>query len=270
MARCTGGFAKCIAQRFELLKHFVGRGTMDVETIGEKLSWALTHEQVLPDGTRRPALVFDPGDLYALTKEQLLEMERMGEKSAQNVLDNLEASKQRPLARVINALGIRYVGDQTAEILARAFGSLDRLEQASLEEIQAVEGIGPKIAESVYAWFRDPVDRAFLDKLRKAGVRMQADRSTTDGPLSGLTIVVTGRLERYSRLQIEQRIKDLGGNVGDSVTKKTDYLVAGEDAGSKLARAQKLSTRILDEDGFEALVKERSQVSGPGSQETVE
>jgi DNA ligase (NAD+) len=248
MARCTGGYQTCVSQRFELLKHFVGRGAMDIETIGEKLS------RVLIDAN----LVYDPGDLYALTREQILGQERMGEKSAQNVLDNLEASKQRPLARLIFALGIRYVGDQTAELLARAFGSVERLKAAPKEEIEAVDGIGPKIAESVFASLCEPFNLAVLDKLARAGVRMEeAPPAAAGGPLTGLTLVVTGRLQRYTRGQIEQRIKDLGGAVADAVTKKTDYLVAGEDAGSKLARAEKLKTPVLDEDGFEHLIEER-------------
>jgi DNA ligase (NAD+) len=184
----------------------------------------------------------------------------MGEKSAQNVLDNIVISKGRPLTRVVIALGIRYVGYQTAELLARAFGSMDRLRGASLEDIQAVEGVGPKIAESVYAWFHEPdaLNQGIIDKLIAAGVNMSEDAAAIGGPLAGLTIVVTGRLERHSRTQIEQRIKDLGGTIGDSVSKTTSYLVAGEDAGSKLAKAQKIGTPILDESGFEALVDERS------------
>jgi DNA ligase (NAD+) len=251
MARCTGGFAKCFSQRFELLKHFVGRGSMDIETMGEKLAWSLIEQK----------LVYDPSDIYQLTREQLVGLERMGDKSAQNVLDNIEASKTRPLSRVLFALGIRYVGYQTAELLARAFGTMDRLRNASLEEIVGVEGIGPKIAESVYAWFRDPdaLNVGILDKLAAAGVNMWEASTTRGGPLAGVTIVVTGRLEHHSRTHIEQRIKDLGGTVGDSVSKKTSYLVAGDDAGSKLARAQKVGTAILDEAGFEALVAERSQ-----------
>jgi DNA ligase (NAD+) len=251
MARCTGGFAKCFSQRFELLKHFVGRGSMDIETMGEKLAWSLIEQK----------LVYDPSDIYQLTRQQLVGLERMGDKSAQNVLDNIETSKTRPLSRVLFALGIRYVGYQTAELLARAFGTMDRLRNASLEEIVGVEGIGPKIAESVYAWFRDPdgLNMGILDKLAAAGVNMSEASTTRGGPLAGLTIVVTGRLENHSRTQIEQRIKDLGGTVGDAVSKKTSYLVAGEDAGSKLARAQKVGTAILDEAGFEALVAERSQ-----------
>jgi DNA ligase (NAD+) len=244
MARCTGGFARCWAQRFELLKHFVGRGAMDVETVGEKLSWALIQGQ----------LVFDPGDLYALTKEQLIGLERLAERSAQKVLDQLDVSKQRPLTNVLFALGIRMVGYQNAELLARAFGSVAALRQAGQADIEAVDGIGPKIAESVYEWFQDPINLAFVDKLERAGVRLVEQRQVSAGPFLGLTFVVTGRLERYTRPQVEQRIKELGGDVGDGVTKKTSYLVAGEEAGSKLARAQKLGTPILDEAGFEALV----------------
>jgi DNA ligase (NAD+) len=248
MARCTGGFARCVAQRFELLKHFVGRGSMDIESVGEKLAWSLIEHK----------LVYDPSDLYRLTKEQLIALERMGDKSAQTVLDNIEASKSRPLTRVLFALGIRYVGYQTAELLARAFGSMDSLRAAPLADIVAVEGIGPKIAESVYAWFPEADNLRVVDKLVAAGVNMSDDTATVSGPLTGLTIVVTGRLEGHSRSQIEQRIKELGGTVGDSVSKKTSYLVAGEEAGSKLARAQKLGTPILDEAGFESLVAEKS------------
>jgi DNA ligase (NAD+) len=248
MARCSGGFAKCVAQRFELLRHFVGRGSMDIESVGEKLAWTLI----------QAGLVYDPADLYVLQKEQLLELERMGDKSAQNVVDNISASKQRSLTRVLFALGIRYVGYQNAELLARAFATMDRLREANLDDIVATEGIGPKIAESVYAWFRDTDNLRIVDKLVAAGVNMVEESAAATGPLAGLTIVVTGRLEHGTRGQIEQRIKALGGSVGDSVSKKTDYLLAGEDAGSKLARAQKLGTPILDEAGFDALVSERS------------
>jgi DNA ligase (NAD+) len=204
--------------------------------------------------------VYDPSDLYRLTKEQLMALERIGEKSAQHVLDNIEASKSRSLTRVLFALGIRYVGYQNAELLARAFGALDRLCEASLEEIVDVEGIGPKIAESVHAWFRDQDNLRLVDKLNGYGVNMLEASVSIGGPLAGMTIVVTGRLEHHSRSQIEQRIKDLGGVVGDSVSKKTSYVVAGEEAGSKLARAQKLGTPILDEAAFEALMEEKAHV----------
>jgi DNA ligase (NAD+) len=249
MARCTGGFAKCVAQRFELLKHFASRGAMDIESVGEKLAWSLVIER---------QLVYDPSDIYKLTKEQLIGLERIGDKSAQTVLDNIEASKSRTLTRVLFALGIRYVGYQTAEMLARAFGSMKRVREASLEEIEQVEGIGPKIAESVYAWFHETENLQMLDKLAAAGVNMTEAVTTVSGPLSGLTIVVTGRLEHRSRAQIEQQITQLGGAVGDSVSKKTNYLVAGEEAGSKLDKAKKLGTPILTEADFDKLVEERS------------
>jgi DNA ligase (NAD+) len=230
-----------------LLKHFVGRGSMDIESVGEKLAWSLIEQK----------LVYDPSDIYRLTREQLLALERMGDKSAQNVLDNIQASKSRSLTRVLFALGIRYVGYQTAELLARAFGAMDRVRAAGLDDVVAVEGIGPKIAESVYAWFREPDNLRVVDKLAAAGVNMTDDAAMLSGPLAGLTIVVTGRLERHSRAQIEQRIKELGGTLGDSVSKKTNYLIAGDEAGSKLAKAQKLGTPILDEAGFDALVVEK-------------
>jgi DNA ligase (NAD+) len=249
MARCTGGFARCVAQRFELLKHFVSRGAMDIESVGEKLAWSLVVEN---------ELVYDPSDLYRLTREQLVGLERVGDKSAQNILDNIEASKQRPLTRVLYALGIRYVGYQTAELLARAFGTMQALRQAQLDEIVGVEGVGPKIGESVHAWLHDEDNLRIVDKLVGFGVNMTEEAVTRGGPLVGLTIVVTGRLERHSRAQIEQRIKELGGAVGDTVSKKTSYLIAGEDAGSKLDRAKKVGTPILDEAGFEALIDERS------------
>jgi DNA ligase (NAD+) len=255
MARCTGGFARCWAQRFELLKHFVGRSSMDIESIGERMALTLIERE----------LVHDPADLYALTREQLLGLERLADKSTQNILDNIAASKSRPLSRVLFALGIRYVGVQIAELLARAFGSMERLRAASQAEIEDVDGIGPKIAESVYAWFHDEsgMNLRMLDKLVAAGVNMIETSTTRGGPLAGLTIVVTGRMELHSRAQIEQRIKSLGGVVGDSVSKKTSYLLAGADAGSKLARAQKLGTPILDESAFEELVAERSASDGP-------
>jgi DNA ligase (NAD+) len=248
MSRCTGGFEKCVAQRFELLAHFVGRGSMDIETVGAKLAWTLIQS----------GLVYDPGDLYSLTKEQLIALERMGDKSAQNVLDNIDRSKQRSLTSVLFALGIRYVGYQNAELLAHAFGSMDSLRQATLDDVLAVEGIGPKIAESVYAWLQDEANLKLIDKLVAAGVNMIEASAAATGPLAGLTLVVTGRLEHHTRGQIEQRIKDLGGTLGDAVTKKTSYLVAGDEAGSKLAKAQKLGTPILNEDDFEALIRERA------------
>jgi len=249
MSRCTNSLG-CPAQRYERLKHYVSRGAMDIETIGEKLAAALM----------RAGLVHDVADLYSLTRDALLPLDRMGEKSAQNVIDNVAASKDRPLARLIFALGIRHVGSQVAELLARRFRSLDALMAAGVEEIDAIEGIGTKIAESVVEFFATPENRAVIEKLRQAGVRMEdEDHATRDGlPLAGLTFVVTGRLERYSRLQIEEHIRELGGEVVDGVSKKTSYVVVGAEPGSKARRAEQLKLPTLDEAGFEALVRERS------------
>ena len=248
MSYCSGGIIHCPAQRWRWLELYVSRGAMDIDRVGEKLLAVLLQQ----------GLVKDPADLYSLTKEQLVQLERMGDKSAQNVLSSIEASKDRPLARLISALNIRHVGSEIARLLADHFGSLDALMLASEEEINAIEGIGPKIARSVVQYFADPEYRGVIERLRQAGVRFaDAPHARADGPagpLEGKSFVVTGRLARATRPQIEARIKELGGKVMDSVTKKTDYLVVGEDAGSKLAKAQKLGTSLLTEDDFDALV----------------
>jgi len=231
----------CPAQAFRWLTHFVSRGAMDIEGLGEQ--WC----QALLDA----GLVRDPADLYFLKKEQLLPLERMGEKLADNILKAIEQSKERPLGRVIFALGIRHVGAEVAELLATHFGSLDALARASLEELQAIPTIGPKIAESVYEFFRDEHNRQVIEKLKRAGVRTsQEGPAGREGPLAGLTFVITGKLYAFPRHEAEERIRRLGGAVGSSVTKKTDYLVVGEDPGSKLQQAQKLGTKTLTEEEF--------------------
>ena len=249
MHRCTGG-SNCPAQRFELIKHFVSRGAMDIDGVGEKLVYAMLQAE----------LIHDFSDLYHLTREQVQSLERMAEKSAQNVIDSIEASKQRPLNRVLFALGIRYVGDQTATLLANHFGSMDALMNASEEEIVEVEGIGPKIADSVYAYFQEPRNRDTIRRLHEAGLTLEAEKreAAGDQPLAGLAFVVTGTLARHSRLQIESRIKELGGVVSDSVSKKTSYVLVGENPGSKVRRAQQLGTPIISEDDFEGLVSEKA------------
>jgi len=247
MARCIN--ASCPAQIFELLTHFVSRGGMDIEGIGEKLAAALLEK----------GLVKDVADLYSLRKEDLAALERMGEKSAQNVLDAIERSKDRPLSRVIFALGIRHVGEETAELLASHFGSIDRLAQASKEELASIPSIGPKIADSIHAYFQQESNLQVIDKLRKAGVRLEekpAERK--EMPLSGQEFVLTGRLEAFPRSQAEARIKELGGSVGSSVTKKTTYLVVGADPGSKLEKARSLGTKLLTEEEFLRLLEEAS------------
>jgi DNA ligase (NAD+) len=333
----------CPAQAFRLLTHFVSRGAMGIDGVGESLSAAL-----LGSG-----LVQDPADLYYLTKERLqrttqqvkrvipsvqeevaateelgkaqlavlkrltaevlhdpakasavaakhsmtperllvvrgrvnealpavlkavganqdmvwehvLTLEKLADKSAQNVLDSIAASKDRPLARLVFALGIRHVGSEMAEVLARHFGSLDALARASDEKLVEVPTVGPKIAESVREFFADDMNRRIIDKLRRAGVRMEEEAApAAQGPLSGLTFVVTGTLSRWSRNEAEGLIRSLGGSAGSSVTKKTDYVVVGESPGSKLRKAEEYGVPILDEQAFARLLREREAQERP-------
>ena len=237
----------CPAQIFRLLVHFASRGAMDIEGLGESMA-----QQLLDSG-----LVKDIGDVYSLTGEQLVTLERMGEKSAENLIAGIEASKQRPLGRVLFALGIRHVGDETAELLASHFGSIAALAAAGLDDLETVPTIGPKTAQSVYEYFQDEQNRALIEKLRVAGVRLEGATAAREGPLMGSTFVVTGSLTRWSRNEIESLIKSLGGGVGSSVTKKTSYLVAGESPGSKLTKAQEYNVAVLDEDGFRRLLQDK-------------
>jgi len=242
MHRCTN--AACPSQALERIKHFVSRGAMDIDGVGEKLCQALFEA----------GLVKDAADLYSLTKEQLLSLERMADKSAYNVLNSIAESKDRPLARVIFALGILHVGEQYAELLAEQFQSIDQLAEASQEELSALPSIGPKIAESIVAFFRQEGNRQIIEKLRKAGVRLEREKvkeaKPEKLPLAGLEFVLTGKLESFSRSEGEAKIKALGGKVGSDVTKKTSYLVVGIDPGSKLAKAAKLGIETLKEAKF--------------------
>ena len=247
MARCTS--ASCPAQVYELVKHFVSRGAMDIEGIGEKQAEALL----------QAGLVKDVGDLYSLKerKDKLIGMERMAEKSVANLLAAIEESKGRPLSRVIFALGIRHVGAETAEILAKHFDSMDKLSRATEEELTVVLTIGPKIAESIVAFFKQESNRKVIDKLRRAGVRLEAEAvALTELPLSGEEFVITGKLEVFPRSQAEARIRELGGSTGSSVSKKTTFLVAGADPGSKLDRARELGIRVLNEEEFLRLLRQ--------------
>jgi len=236
----------CPAQAFRLLTHFVSRGAMDIDRVGEQLSLVLLEQ----------GLVKDPADLYFLKKEDLLGLERMAEKSAQNVMNAIDASRGRPLSRVLFALGIRHVGSETAALLARHFGSIDALMEASAEELASVPTIGPVVAQSVHDWFRDKANRKLIAKLRKGGVRMEAEApASRGGPLSGQSFVTTGTLSGMSRTEAEARIRSLGGTASSSVTKATDYLVVGESPGSKIEKAQKYGTKVLSEKEFVALLR---------------
>jgi len=239
VARCTGGLF-CGAQRKEALRHFASRRALDIEGLGSKLI------DQLVDGDR----VHSPADLYRLTLAQLANLERMAEKSATNLLQALEHSKHTTLARFLYGLGIRDVGEATAAALAAHFGELDPLLEASEEAIQEVPDVGPVVAAHVYHFFQQPQNRQVIDDLRKLGVEWpaQARRSaTSEGALSGKIFVLTGTLSSMGRDEAKDRITALGGKVSGSVSKKTDYVVAGAEAGSKLQKAEELGVQVLDE-----------------------
>ena len=240
MSYCTN--SACPAQVTRLLEHFVSRGAMDIEGMGGKTGVALIEQ----------GLVQDVADLYYLEKESLLKLERMAEKSASNLLAGVARSKSRPLSRVLVALGIGHVGSEVADLLPRHFGTMEALMAATEEDLSAIPTVGPKIAASVVAYFRTEGNRKVIDKLRDAGVRLADEERAepSEQVLAGLRFVVTGRLPGFSRSEIEGRIKDLGGSVGSSVSRNTSYLVAGEDAGSKLADAERLGVEVLDEETF--------------------
>lgn len=238
----------CPAQIFRLLVHFAGRGAMDIDGLGESMAMTLLQK----------GLVSDLADVYAITKDQLMELDRVGDKMAQNLVDAIARSKSRPLPNLIYALGIRHVGFETAELLVSHFGSMDALIAASLEDLTAVPTIGPRTAQSFYEYLHDEQNAALIAKLREAGVNLVGEREAArEGPLTGLSLVVSGSLTRWSRNEVEGLIKRLGGGVGSSVTKKTDYLVAGESPGSKLAKATEYNVPVLDEDAFLALLTEK-------------
>jgi DNA ligase (NAD+) len=232
--------ASCPAQAQQRIEHFASRGAMDIEGIGEAQSIILYNN----------GLAKNAADLYRLAEKRvkLLELEHMGEKSVSNLLNAIEASKNRPLARLIFALGIRHIGSETAEILVKRFQSIEALSRASRDELMSIEAIGPKIADSILAFFRQKENRKIIQGLRDAGVKMEEKVKTEALPLSGKEFVITGRLEAFSREEAEEKIKALGGTAKDGVTKKTNYLVVGADpGGTKLAKANELGTPQIDE-----------------------
>jgi DNA ligase (NAD+) len=200
-------------------------------------------------------MVKNVADIYSLTKADLLKLERMGDKSAQNVLDEIEASKKLPLERVIFGLGIRFVGERTAQFLAEHFASMDAVMKASQHELLEVNEVGPRIAESIAEFFHEPRNRELVERLRKAGLRFAGKKKERGTKLAGKTFVLTGTLAKYSRDEARKMIEDGGGRVSASVSKKTDYVVAGEDAGSKLDKARELGVKVIDEKEMENLLK---------------
>ncbi|RME76962.1 MAG: NAD-dependent DNA ligase LigA [Planctomycetota bacterium] len=256
-AYCTG--ASCPAQRVQRLVYFASRTGMDIEGLGEKLATQLVER----------GLVEDVGDLYFLRKEQLLELERMGEKSADNLLGAIERSKRQPLSRVLTALGIRHVGPTVARLLVRHFPSIDALAAASEEQLAAIPQIGPVVAHSVRTFFSSERNREVIEKLRRAGVQLE-EATTHEGPrpFEGKTVVVTGRLERWTRSEIKEFLERLGAHVASSVSKRTDFVLAGEDPGSKLDRARELGRPVLDEQAFVAELRKLGIDPDPGVEPT--
>jgi DNA ligase (NAD+) len=235
----------CPGQLRERLKYFAGRGQMDIEHLGPALI-----DQLIENG-----LVENFADLYKLSKEQLAGLERMAEKSAANVIDAIEESKTRPLWRLIAALGIRHIGGQSAQILAEHFGSLAALMAASEDELAEIVQIGPTMAKSIYEYFHDPENQSVIKRLLDAKVKPERPRTQRSDKLGGKTIVVTGTLENFSRQQAEQTIRQAGGKPSSSVSKKTDFVLAGENPGSKLDKARKLGVEVIDEKQFLEMIQ---------------
>ena len=241
---------ECPAQRVQRIFHFASRGAMDIEGLGEKLCVQLTERN----------LVVDVADLYRLDMATLTGLERLADKSATNLFEAIEASKKRPLAKLLVGLGIRHVGPTAAVALAAELGHMDRIEQADLDELVEVEGIGPTIAESIVQFFAEDRNRTVIEKLRAAGVNLEGPprpATAAEGeslPLSGLTFVLTGGLSGRTREEAGAALEALGAKVAGTVSKKTSYVVAGANAGSKLAKAESLGVPVLDEAALEEIL----------------
>jgi len=239
--RCVN--ANCPAKLLGTILHFASRGVMNIDGMGESLVTQLTER----------GLVKNVADIYKLTKADLLSLERFADKSAQNILDEIENSKNLPLERVIYGLGIRMVGERTAQFLAEHFGSMEAIANASAEELQNVGEVGPKIAESIAEFFANPANRELVKRLEKAGLKFTGEKKERSTKLAGKTFVLTGTLAKFTRDEAKKMIEDAGGKVTGSVSKKTDYVVAGTDAGSKLDKAKELGVPVIDEKEMERL-----------------
>jgi DNA ligase (NAD+) len=239
-SRCVN--AACRAQLEQRVKHFVSKGAMDIRGLGEQ--WAL---RLLDEG-----YIKDVADIYGLTKAQLLKLERVKDKTAGNLLAAIDASRGRPFPRVLYALGIQQVGEVTAEKLAETFRTMDALMNAGEEELSGVRDVGPITARIVRAFFDEPQNRALIERLRTVGLQMAYESKA--GPLVGKTFVLTGSLSSLTRGQAQEKVRAAGGSVADAVSGKVDYLVVGDDPGSKLEKARKLGLVILNENEFLALL----------------
>jgi DNA ligase (NAD+) len=235
----------CFASRSRGIQHFAGKSAMDIDGLGEKIV-----QQLVEVG-----LVKDVSDLYRLTEDDLKPLERFAEKSAQNIITAIQNSKVAPLWRLINALGIRYVGEATAQLLARHFHSLDDLMQADEEDLLHVEGVGNQVAASIREFFQNDKNQALIKNLQEAGVKGLPPEPAAISPLAGKSFVFTGGLDHFSREEAKAQVTARGGKVSSSVSAKTDYVVVGADPGSKLAKARELGVIILDEAAFADLLK---------------
>ena len=242
--RCTG--AECPAQLLRSITHFAGRDAMDIDGLGPAVVQLLVEQK----------LAASPADLYTLRLTDVASLDRMGRRSAKKLLEAIEKSKQRPLSRLLYAFGIRQVGQKAAQLLARQFGSMDKLQEATREELCAIPDIGEITAESLCRWLNSAQSRHLIARLREAGVNMTQPDEQLSHRLEGQTFVITGTLEKRSRQEMTQLIQQHGGKVTGSVSKKTDYLVAGEDAGSKLQKARELGVPVLTEGELEAMTEE--------------
>ena len=241
--RCTG--AECPAQLLRTLAHFASRDAMDIDGLGIAVVENLVNA----------GLVRTPGDLYFLKAEEVAALDRMGQKSAENLLSAIERSKSQDLSRLLFAFGIRQVGQKAGKILAQRFGSLDNLQAATLEELTAVDDIGAITAQNILDWFQSPQSQHLIQRLKEAGVNMQAEQKGEDQRFAGKTFVLTGTLDRFTRAEATKMIEDRGGKAAGSVSKKTTYVVAGEAAGSKLRKAQELGIPVLTQEEFLALME---------------
>jgi DNA ligase (NAD+) len=247
-SRCIN--TNCPARLKESVLHFSARGVMDIDGLGEALV-----DQLVDRG-----MVRSVADIYGLKAEDLIPLERMGKKSAEKLVANVDRSRRNGLGRVLSGLGIPFVGERTAQILAGTFGSLDGIAAADLEELQKAEEVGPKVARSIYQFFREPHNQELVEKLRAAGLLFEQKKADkTGGPLTGLTFVLTGTLPHLTREEVKARIEAAGGKVAGSVSKKTSYVVAGEEAGSKLDKARELGVPVVNEAQLVGLIDGKSE-----------
>jgi DNA ligase (NAD+) len=240
--RCIG--LDCPAQLKGRIKHFASKRAMDIEGLGVKLI-----DQLVDKG-----LIKDVADIYYINKEDLIRLERMAEKSAQNIIDAIEKSKTKPLSKFLYALGIRHVGETTAEDLARQFLRLDDFFRLSEKDLMEVEGIGPEVAASVHQFFRDKKNKESIELLKKAGVKVIESKTKEKGKLAGKTFLFTGALKDFGRDEARNLVESLGGMTASSVSKKVDFMVVGEDPGSKSDKAKELGIKTLTEEEFKKMI----------------